>query len=165
MVDGQVDRRVVEVVAARMREVPVVVLQGPRSVGSRRSSTRLRVSTARRSSTWMCPGCAAPYRPTRPSSSRGLDRCSLMSTSACPTSSTRSRPKSTPTIGLAVSAHRIDPLRRAPAQQSSPDRSHPFHLDPAVLPRRTRRGPRRLPRHRRHRTRTASDRDRPSAQP
>lgn len=33
MVDGQIDRRVVEVVALRMREVPVVVLQGPRSVG------------------------------------------------------------------------------------------------------------------------------------
>jgi uncharacterized protein len=33
MTDGQVARRVADVVAERMREVPVVVLQGPRSVG------------------------------------------------------------------------------------------------------------------------------------
>jgi uncharacterized protein len=33
MTDGQINRRIVEIVTARMREVPVVVLQGPRSVG------------------------------------------------------------------------------------------------------------------------------------
>ena len=166
MVEGQVDRRVVEVVAARMREVPVVVLQGPRSVGK---STVLNQIAREHGATVVNLDVPGMRRTVEADSTQFVEG---------PGSVFIDEYQRVPDILDAIKAEvdadyrpgrflltgstRFDALPRS--SQALTGRIHFVSILPFSQGE-TRRGPRRFPRHCSHRTRTVPDRDRLSAQP